>query len=294
MPENPYLEDFLKHLRVEKGLSKNTVASYGFDLKAYFSFLSKEAKDPLRADHALLTDFLWKRRSENLKTTSLYRLGETLKQFYRFLLIEGLIQQDPTVNMASPKLLHRLPRFLSVQEVSRLLNHPIDERDISVRFKAMLELMYAAGLRVSELVNLEEAQLDLDMGFVKVFGKGGKERLVPINNRAVSSLKRYLESKRKKYPNLTRYLFIGNRSKPISRVAFWYQLKKAARAAGLTKPLNPHMLRHSFATHLLSGGADLRAVQEMLGHADISTTQIYTHVDKDQLKKTHRKFHPRG
>lgn len=294
MDKQNHLDDFLKYLRVEKGLAKNTVDAYTSDLKAFFAFLDKSGGTPLKIDHSTVTDYLWHRRAENLKATSLYRIGESLKQFYRYLLREEIIALDPTANMASPKMLQRLPKYLSVEETVRLLSHPVGARESSIRFKAMLEVMYAAGLRVSELVNLEESQVDIEMGFVKVFGKGGKERIVPINDRAGFALKKYIEVKRKKYPNLTRYLFIGNRGKPISRVAFWYQLKKAALAAGLTKHLNPHMLRHSFATHLLSGGADLRSVQEMLGHSDISTTQIYTHVDRDQLKKLHKKFHPRG
>jgi integrase/recombinase XerD len=154
--------------------------------------------------------------------------------------------------------------------------------------------MYAAGLRVSEVVKLEEAQLDLDVGFVRAYGKGGKERIVPVHARAVRAVKDYLELKRKSGAAPGRYLFLSNRGVPMSRLTFWVQLKKWAREAGVRKPLHPHMLRHSFATHLLSGGADLRAVQEMLGHADISTTQIYTHVDRDELKQAHRKFHPRG
>jgi integrase/recombinase XerD len=289
-----YLEDFLKHLRVEKGLSKNTVQAYGSDLKAFLSSLDRAGKDPIRADHADITDYLWRRRSQNLKSTTLYRIGESIKQFYRYLVLDGLIPADPTVNMTSPKILHRLPRFLTVEEVGKLMRVPADGKEKSVRLKAMLELMYAAGLRVSELVNLEESHLDLDMGLVKVFGKGGKERIVPLNPRAVMAARAYMALKRKKFPTLTRYLFLGPRGRPLSRVAFWYQLKTWARAAGLQKPLNPHMLRHSFATHLLSGGADLRSVQEMLGHADISTTQIYTHVDKEQLKQNHKRFHPRG
>jgi integrase/recombinase XerD len=178
--------------------------------------------------------------------------------------------------------------------MGRLLNHAPDRRDSSLRFKAMLELMYAAGLRVSELVNLEESQVDLEVGFVRAFGKGGKERIVPMNRRAVHSLRAYLEVKRRKPAVQTRYLFVNGRGRPLTRVAFWYQLKKWARAAGVFKALSPHVVRHSFATHLLRGGADLRSLQEMLGHADISTTQIYTHVDRDQLKKTHKQFHPRG
>ncbi|HRY30070.1 MAG TPA: tyrosine recombinase, partial [Elusimicrobiota bacterium] len=271
----------------------NTLAAYGADLRRFLEHLHRHKKNPLRIPHAEITDYLWQRR-QTLKSASLFRLAESIKQFYHYLLAEELISEDPTARMSSPKLTHRLPRYLSEEEVGRLLNRVPDGRESSVRFKAMLELMYAAGLRVSELVNLEEAQLDLDVGFVRAFGKGGKERIVPIHRRAVQSVGAYLDVKRKKFPNAARYVFLSNRGKPLSRVAFWYQLRKWARDCGLKKPLHPHMLRHSFATHLLGGGADLRSVQEMLGHADISTTQIYTHVEKDQLKRMHKQFHPRG
>ncbi|MBI4395547.1 MAG: site-specific tyrosine recombinase XerD [Elusimicrobia bacterium] len=289
-----YLEDFLTHLRVEKGLSRNTLQAYHSDLKFYLAYLEERKLDLLRVGHSHISDFLWHRRSQSLKSSSLYRSAESLKQFYRYLLREEIIPADPTQKMAAPKIMHRLPRFLTVEEITRLLNHPADARKTSARFKAMLELMYAAGLRVSELVGLEERQLDLDLGFVRVFGKGGKERMVPVNGRALGAVKNYLAQKRKASPVSTKWLFTNVRGKPISRVAFWYQLKKWAAAAGIFKPISPHVIRHSFATHLLGGGADLRSLQEMLGHADISTTQIYTHVDREQLKRAHKRFHPRG
>ncbi len=288
------LEEFLKHLRVEKGLSPNTLQAYSFDLKSFLGHLAKKRQDPLAVDHGQISDFLWHRRSQNLKPATLYRQAEAIKQFYRFLALEGKISQDPAAVMTAPKIQHKLPRYLTVDEMERLLNFAPDGREITVRLRAMLELMYAAGLRVSELLNLEEAQLDMDVGCVRAFGKGGKERLVPVNRRALAAVRAYQEIKRKKYPQGSKWLFPGNRGKPLSRVAFWQHVKKRALAAGIRKPLHPHMLRHSFATHLLSGGADLRALQEMLGHADISTTQIYTHVEKDELKRAHKRFHPRG
>ncbi len=292
--DRPYIEEFLTHLRVEKGLSPNTLLAYGSDLKAYLSFLSGRGIPLARVEHKDVSEFLWRRRSEELKPSSLYRFGESLKQFHRFLLREGRLPTDPTGNMTAPKMGERLPKVLTAAEMTRLLSHPGDGTESSVRFKAMLELLYASGLRVSELVGVEESQADLEVGFVRVFGKGGKERMVPLNGRAASAIREYLKVKRGKFPLGTRVLFAGPRGKRLTRVAFWYQLKKWARAAGVFRPLSPHVVRHSFATHLLAGGADLRLVQEMLGHADISTTQIYTHVDRGQIKRAHKKFHPRG
>jgi integrase/recombinase XerD len=288
------LDAFLSHLKVEKGLAANTLAAYRSDIAAYRSFMDKKRWDPLRAKHEQLTAYLWQRRSEGMKPASLYRVAESLKQFYRFLQREGLSSEDPTQFLATPKRLQKLPRFLSEQDMDRLLARAPADKENSLRFKAMLELMYAAGLRVSELVGLEESQVDLGVGFVRAFGKGGKERVVPLHGRAVSAVKAYLESRRSRFPVGTRHLFVNAGGKPLTRVAFWYQLKKAARRAGVPGALSPHVVRHTFATHLLRRGVDLRSLQEMLGHADISTTQIYTHLDRDELKKQHKKFHPRG
>ncbi|MGQ0645224.1 MAG: site-specific tyrosine recombinase XerD [Elusimicrobiota bacterium] len=288
------LDDFLRHIRVEKGLSENTARSYRYDLQTYFAYLAGRGMGALRADRNAVADVLLERLEKRFKPAGIYRMRESIRQFYRFLLLEERVDKDPTQDLASPRIPRRLPQFLTAQEAARLLNHPAGPRESDLRFRAMLELMYAAGLRVSELVNLEEAQLDLDAGFLKVFGKGSRERLVPVNRRAAAAVKTYLDAKWKKFPGGGRWLFLSNRGRPLSRVAFWQQLKKRALAAGLSKPLHPHMLRHSFATHLLQGGADLRSLQEMLGHADIATTQIYTHVDKGHLKDAHRRFHPRG
>jgi integrase/recombinase XerD len=288
------LDDFLQFLRVEKALSVNTLQAYGSDLRPFLEHLRRRRRDPYRIGSSDVADYLWQRRAKNLKPSTLYRSAESIKQFYRYLQREGLVSEDPTARMTSPKLVQRLPRYLTQDEVLKLLAHPGDGRPGAVRFKAMLELMYAAGLRVSELVGLETAQVDLDVGFVRVFGKGGKERIVPIHRRAQAAVKAWMEARRKKTDAPPKHLFTGPRGKPVSRFSFWMQLRKWAVAAGLHKPLHPHMLRHSFATHLLGGGADLRAVQELLGHSDISTTQIYTHVERDQLKRSHKKFHPRG
>lgn len=287
----PQLKAFLDHLRVERKLAKNTVLAYGADLRPYLAYL-EERKVPLtQVGPGDLSDFLWIRRSA-LKSSSLCRLSETLRQFHRFLKIDGHSPADPTGQLSSPKTSERLPKVLSVEEVSRLLAHTPKPTAHALRFKAMLELLYAAGLRVSELVELPLGGIDLEVGYVRVFGKGGKERVVPINRRAIHAVRVYRE--RLKTPSKDGPLFVGRAGRPLTRTAFWYELKKWARDAGVRKPLSPHVLRHSFATHLLKGGADLRVVQEMLGHADISTTQIYTHLDRAAIKKAHRQFHPRG
>ncbi|MBK8870414.1 MAG: tyrosine recombinase XerD [Elusimicrobia bacterium] len=293
MTSHPLLVEFLDHLRVERKLARNSVAAYGSDLRPYVAFLAKRGVPVAESGPGDLSEFLWERRSAPLKPASLYRLAESLRQFHRFLKTEGRALSDPTVSLVSPKTGDRLPKVLSVDEVNRLLAHAPSPTVRTLRFKAMLELLYAAGLRVSELVNVPAASVDLTVGYVRVFGKGGKERVVPINRRAIHAIRVYLEFAKRAGP-LDGPLFAGRKGKPLSRVAFWQELKKWARAAGVNRPLSPHVLRHSFATHLLRGGADLRVVQEMLGHADISTTQIYTHLDGAAIKKAHRRFHPRG
>ncbi|MBK8574833.1 MAG: site-specific tyrosine recombinase XerD [Elusimicrobia bacterium] len=301
---------FLDHLRVERKLARNTILAYGADLRPYLAYLAKRNVLLTEVGPGDLSDFLWARRGAPLKSSSLYRLSESLRQFHRFLKIEGVCRADPTVQLSTPKTSERLPHVLSVEEVSRLLAHTPKPTEHSLRFKAMLELLYAAGLRVSELVSLPCDAIDLEVGFVRVFGKGGKERVVPINRRAIHAIRVYRESLKiskdervvqserpapgERSVRCAHPLFVGRAGRPLTRVAFWYELKKWARDAGLYKHISPHVLRHSFATHLLKGGADLRVVQEMLGHSDISTTQIYTHLDREAIKKAHRTFHPRG
>lgn len=285
-------------------MAKNTVLAYGADLRPYLSYLAERNVSLGDVTPGTLSDFLWARRAAPLKSSSLYRLSESLRQFHRFLKVEGRAPSDPTGPLSTPKTSERLPKVLSIDEVSRLLAHSPTLTIRTLRFKAMLELLYAAGLRVSELVGLPAKDIDLEVGYVRVFGKGGKERVVPINRRAIHAVRVYREEL--KVPAKDGPLFVGRAGRspaallasavgrPLTRTAFWYELKKWARDAGVRKPLSPHVLRHSFATHLLKGGADLRVVQEMLGHADISTTQIYTHLDREAIKKAHRKFHPRG
>jgi integrase/recombinase XerD len=286
------LKEFLDHLRVERKLAKNTVLAYGADLRPYLRYLEERKVSLGEVGPGDLSEFLWARRGAPLKSSSLYRLSESLRQFHWFLKIEGHAKADPTARLSTPKTSERLPKVLSVEDVSRLLAHAPKPTEHVLRFKAMLELLYAAGMRVSELVGLPSGGIDLEVAYVRIFGKGGKERVVPINRRAVHAVRLYRESL--KTPSQDGPLFVGRAGRPLTRTAFWYELKKWARDAGVRKPLSPHVLRHSFATHLLKGGADLRVVQEMLGHADISTTQIYTHLDREAIKKAHRQFHPRG
>ncbi len=296
MSEENLIENFLKYLTLEKGLSKNTVLSYGSDLKLFLKYLEKHKIKVTEANHDQIVAYIMQRKFDKnspLKERSIFRLIESLRQFYKFLVIEEKIKIDPTINIRLPKIAVRLPHILSIDEVSCLLDSIPENNERSLRYKAMFELLYATGLRVSELVNLNIEDIDLDVGYLRVCGKAGKERIVPIGKKAIYLIRKYLEFRMKKYPT-AHALFVSKLNKKLSRIEFWKQLKKYARNAGITKPISPHTIRHAFATHLLAGGADLRALQEMLGHSNISTTQIYTHVDREHLKEIHKKYHPRG
>ena len=290
---NDHLVEFSSYLKDEKGLSKNTVSAYLSDLKHYFKYLEKENKKISNIKHQQLTDFVWQKKLVGLMPRSIYRLIESLKQYYRFLFSEQLIAEDPTAYLSIPKIPSHLPGMLSFEEVTRLLEAASGSKEKDVRNRAMLELLYAAGLRVSELVTLKIENVDLAEGFLKVFGKGKKERIVPVTKQSVLWVRKYLEMRNKKYSG-NPDLFLSKLGKKLSRNEFWRQLKGYSLKSGIIKHISPHTLRHSFASHLLSGGADLRFVQEMLGHSSVTTTQIYTHVDKQRLKELHRKYHPRG
>jgi integrase/recombinase XerD len=288
-----YLTAFAGYLSAEKGLAVNTVLAYQSDLRRYFKYLAKAGKDFTTMTHRELTEFLWQQKLEGLKPRSLSRLIETLRQYYRFLVGENILQNDPTMYLAAPKLPVKLPSQLSTDDVERLLQAAGGSTERELRNRAMLELLYATGLRVSELVGLTLDSIDMKLGYVRVIGKGNKERIVPFGAICRRYLERYFQVRNRKFPGVAD-LFVSKLGKKMSRVEFWRQLKGYALKAGIAKPITPHVLRHSFASHLLAGGADLRFVQEMLGHSSIATTQIYTHVDKEQLKETHRKFHPHG
>ena len=291
-------DQYLNYLLVEKGLSKKTLESYSRDLMRYFDFLRRESADEVSEnDAAFILKHLITMKSEGLGARSRARHLVTLRGFYRFLVREKVLRSDPSRMIDLPRSGFRLPEVLSAKEIDRLLAAPGTTTPLGLRNTAMLELLYASGLRVSELVNLKTLDINLEAGFVRVFGKGSKERLVPMGSRAMDALREYLKSGRPKLLKADRtsfYLFVARAGNPMTRQGFWKLLRKYSLEAGLKKKISPHTLRHSFASHLLEGGADLRAVQVMLGHVDISTTQIYTHVATERLREIHVKYHPRG
>ncbi|HLB24715.1 MAG TPA: site-specific tyrosine recombinase XerD [Nitrospirota bacterium] len=288
---------YLNYLTVEKGLSKNTLESYGRDLGKYAAFLEKKGiTDPRDAERGDIKELVEHLRGLGLSSSSTARTLVSVKGLYRFLLAEGRASTDPTEALESPRRGLRLPNVLSGKEVEALLAAPGEGGPEAARDRAMLETLYAAGLRVSELVTLKTSDVEFEVGFLKAFGKGAKGRVIPLGDAALSALKDYLEAAR---PALLKarqseFLFVTRRGGGMTRQGFWKIIKKYARAAGIAKVISPHVVRHSFATHMLEHGADLRSVQMMLGHSDISTTQIYTHVEAARLKKLHREFHPRG
>ncbi len=290
------LSPFLDYLSVERGLSHNTLISYRRDLARYIAFVKRSHIKTLSSvSRANIMDFLLKERARGLAPNSAARALVAVRMWHRFLVQEGLLKEDVTQSLESPKLGKHLPDALSVMETSRLIQVPDIKKPQGQRDKAMLELMYATGLRASEAAALKVGHLNLTEGTLRIFGKGEKERIVPVGRQAVDCIKKYLAGARSKWTKSTseETLFVTRRGKRMSRQTIWMILKKHAKEAGIQKEIYPHILRHSFATHLLEGGADLRVVQELLGHSDIATTQIYTHVDKSRLKSIHRKFHPR-
>jgi integrase/recombinase XerD len=291
------IDQFLNYLLVEKGLSRATLESYSRDLLRFTDFMDRNGRIIVsEEDTPLLLKHLIQLRNEGLGARSRARHLVALRGFYRFLVQEKLLALDPAKLLDIPKTTLKLPDVLGIEEVRRLLNSPDTRSPHGIRDSAMLEVLYAAGLRVSELTRLKIQDVHLDAGFVRVFGKGSKERIVPIGQYAREKILFYLEHARGRLvrEQASPYLFVARAGRPMTRQAFWKLLRQYAAKAGLLKTVTPHSLRHSFASHLLEGGADLRAVQLMLGHADIATTQIYTHVTRDRLKELHRKFHPRG
>jgi len=291
------LNEFLNYLSVERGLSKNTISSYRTDLVSFISRMEKMGvKDIDRVKRQDITSHMLYLKDKGISSNSISRGLVAIKMFYRFLVQEKLAKDDTAGVLQSPKLIRPLPNVLNIAEVDKLLAAP-DLRDwMGIRDRAALELMYASGMRVSEMVELTMEGLNLDVGFIKCRGKGDKERVVPIGKRAKEALSRYIEKVRPKLAKKgeDRHLFLSRLGKKISRQSFWKMLKANARRARIKKEITPHTLRHSFATHLLERGADLRVVQEMLGHADIATTQFYTHIDRTRLKSIHKQFHPRA
>jgi integrase/recombinase XerD len=291
------IDTFLDHLAVERGLAVNTRSAYRTDLAQFSEFLRRRGIQHLNGAHREhITEYLLHRRKGGLSARSLARHLAAIRMFCRFLAREKLLAIDVTQTIDSPKLWRTLPHTLDYAEVERLLSAPNTRTKLGMRDRAMLEFMYATGLRVSEVANIKLGDINFDAGFLRSVGKGNKERIVPIGKQAVEWIQRYLHEARDSFARAGSLgeVFLSTRGKPLSRKTIWVLIKKYARRAGITKSITPHTLRHSFASHLLENGGDLRVIQEMLGHADISTTQIYTHVDQRRLKETHYRFHPRS
>ncbi|MCX7927995.1 MAG: site-specific tyrosine recombinase XerD [Candidatus Omnitrophica bacterium] len=291
------IDTFLNYLTVERGLAKNTILAYERDLKVYADFLKNNRTSSFDSvEKKDVINFMISQKDTGLSANSIARRLAAVRMFHRFLVRERLNKDDPTALIDSPKLWKKVPQTLSVNEVETLLAQPnVRDKRQGMRDRAILETLYATGMRVSELVNLKIDSINLTAGFVRCVGKGNKERVIPLGSKAISSIKRYLEYSR---PILLKkkdseFLFVNRSGKRLSRQSVWKIIKYYSRCAHIKKPIRPHILRHSFATHLLERGADLRSVQEMLGHANISTTQIYTHINKERLKAIHRQFHPR-
>jgi len=293
---NKIIDEFINHLWLEDGLSKNTLNSYRFDLELLSEWLTKSLKknisDVSEGDIQQYLSF----KFPSSKSRSISRLLATLRRFFRYLLRENKIKIDPTLQIQSPKIPKSLPKSLSEEDVESLLNAPNVKIISELRDKAMLELLYACGLRVSELVNILLTELSMTEGIIRITGKGSKTRLVPMGEEAVDWIKKYIDESRENIlkQKTSKYLFVTIRGSAMTRQAFWYLIKRYSIIAQIKKPMSPHILRHAFATHLINHGADLRVVQMLLGHSDISTTQIYTHVARERLKKLHQSHHPRG
>jgi integrase/recombinase XerD len=300
-PDGPaaarYVTPFLDHLRIERGFSEHTVAAYAADLRRYSAFLSaRGVRRPADATRALVSDHLANLTREGCAPASVARALSAMRTFHRFLLAEGLATENPTARQPAPRRWRRLPRALSLADVERLIGSPRGDGALARRDRALLELAYATGLRAAEIVGLRIADTDLSDRFVRVTGKGGRSRVVPFGRTAATALTDYLAGPRHQLLRGGResVVFLNHRGRPLTRVGYWTILKRCANQVGLSARVHPHVLRHTFATHLLEGGADLRVVQELLGHASIATTQIYTHVERTRLLEVHRTYHPRG
>jgi integrase/recombinase XerD len=288
------IKDFTSHLSVEKGLSRNTVDSYSMDLGKFFRFLDARGKDLSGFTRDDIVDFLDGMRGRGMAVTSICRVLSSVRAFSRYLILCGVCDEDPAENLPTPRRWHTLPKALSQDQVRGLMEARGRQGGLSLRDYAMLELLYSSGLRVSELIMLKVSDVNFEAGYLRVTGKGSKERVVPTHSRAIETIRRYMNELR---PLLLKkrqsdYLFVTARGKHMSRQRFWQALKSFGRVAGVD--ISPHMIRHSFATHMLEGGADLRSLQKMLGHSDISTTQVYTKVTMDKARKDYSKYHPRA
>ena len=292
--DNDVIDEFIDALWLESGLSKNTLSAYRSDMTRFARYL--DGKQLLQVEQADIQKFLALLLAEKTMSSSSARILSTLRRFYRYQIRQNQISTDPSAQVLSPKQGRPLPKTMSETQVADLLNAPDFKTPLGLRDRAMLETLYATGLRVSELVKLSLLEANLDVGLVRIVGKGNKERLVPLGEEAVGWLSRYLEASRPELlkQKISDAMFVTARGGTMSRQAFWYLIKKHAQRAGINQPLSPHTLRHAFATHLINHGADLRSVQMLLGHADLSTTQIYTHIARERLQSLHEQHHPRG
>lgn len=296
MSNQLHMEAFLHYITVEKGLSNNTIEAYYRDISAFITYLEKQNHTFTGLSRQQLMEYLIELKQAGMAQSSITRNISTLRALFQFLIRDRYIEEDPTAHLETPKQQRKLPKVLSASEVEALLAVPESSTPLGQRDSAMLELLYATGIRVSELVTLKLDDIHLQMGFIKCLGKGSKERIIPLGRFAIERLNYYIQNGRYKLTHKQRhdYLFVNQHGKPLTRQGFWKILKKLAQEAQIKKEITPHTLRHSFATHLLENGADLRSVQEMLGHADISTTQIYTHITKARMKDVYTKAHPRA
>lgn len=289
--------DYLHYSQVERGLSRNTILSYNEDLKEFMAYLkTKELSSWNKIDRFVILDYLQYENKQNKARNSVIHAVSTLRRFFRYLMQEKFISENPMVQVSSPKQAHPLPQVLTETEVNSLLDAPDTSTKYGCRDRAILETMYATGLRVSELVHLKLDDLHLEMGLIQTLGKGNKERIIPIGDVAIDWLNRYLRDSR---PQLLKnrqspYVFLNAHGSGLSRQSIWKKIKQYVALVGIKKDVTPHTLRHSFATHILENGADLRVLQELLGHSDISTTQIYTHISKKRMTEVYRKYHPRA
>lgn len=292
----PLFEQFINYLKVEKGASENTLDAYQRDLNKLSTFLAGRGLSYREVGKDDLSEFLSYLGTQNLRARSIARVIAVIKSFYKFLVLDGVIAADPAETIESPKIQLSLPKYLSVHEVDDLLKQPDATKPSGVRNKAMLEVLYASGLRVSELISIKLRDLKWQEGYLVCTGKGGKERIAPLGESAIAAVTGYLDVARKRLMKRksSNLLFVNNRGGKLTRQAVWKIISDCGVRAGIKRKLTPHVLRHSFATHLIEHGADLRAVQMMLGHADISTTQIYTHVTKERIKQVYKKYHPRA
>ena len=291
------LAEFLDYLLIERGLANNTISAYRRDIQGYIAFLQlQRIKDINETSRTTIVSYLLLMQKNGKASSSISRACAAIKAFYQYLFRENLIDEDATANLETPKFEQRLPRVLTLEEVESVLNQPDITKPTGLRDRAMIELLYATGMRVTELISLSLGDVNTQMGFLRCFGKGSKERIIPVNSSAISYLNTYLANTRSVLlkGKQSDILFVNSRGGRLSRQAFWKAIKKYAKMAKINKQITPHTLRHTFATHLIENGADLRAVQEMLGHADISTTQIYTHISRSRIKEVYDKTHPRA